>query len=84
MLRYELCPAKIELIDGHLFWTEDDRLTMLGLLLENVGADKAVRLGDSKVWREAVAGLSRIHVVRSTGGEGGEGDRGDVKNAREH
>ena len=32
---------------------------MLGLLLENVGADAAVHLGDPEVWREAVAALPR-------------------------
>jgi hypothetical protein len=30
---------------------------MLGLMLENVGADQAVRLGDPAVWRAAVAAL---------------------------
>jgi hypothetical protein len=33
-------------------------VTLLGLLLENVGVDRAVRLGDPKVWRAAVADLS--------------------------
>lgn len=55
--RYSLSPEKIELIEGKLFWTERDRLTMLALLLENVGADAAVRIGDPNVWREAVAAL---------------------------
>lgn len=55
--RYQLTPKKIELIQGKLFWTERDRLIMLGLLLENVGVDKAVRLGDLAVWREAIAHL---------------------------
>jgi hypothetical protein len=31
---------------------------MLALLLENVGADKAVRLGDPGVWREAIDHLT--------------------------
>ncbi len=53
--RYHLTPEKIELIEGKLFWTEHDRLMMLALLLENVGADKAVRLGDPEVWRQALA-----------------------------
>ena len=57
--RYDLTPAKIELIEGKLFWTEEDRLTMLALLLENVGADQAVRLGNSEIWREAIAHLSQ-------------------------
>jgi hypothetical protein len=53
--RYELTPEKTELIEGRLFWAEEDRLKMLGLLLENVGADQAVRLGNPAVWREAIA-----------------------------
>jgi hypothetical protein len=55
--RYSLTPEKIELIEGRLFWSEEDREAMLALLLENVGADKAVRLGDPKVWREAIEHL---------------------------
>ncbi len=57
--RYHLAPEKIELIEGKLFWSDEDRLTMLGLLLENVGADQAVRMGDAAVWREAIAGLEK-------------------------
>jgi hypothetical protein len=30
---------------------------MLALLLENVGTDKAVRIGNPEVWREAIANL---------------------------
>jgi hypothetical protein len=55
--RYSLSPEKIELIQGKLFWSEEDRLTMLALLLENVGVDQAVRLGDPRVWREAIEHL---------------------------
>lgn len=36
---------------------ETQRLTLLALLLENVGVDQAVRLGDPEVWREAVREL---------------------------
>ena len=52
--RYNLTPEKIELIEGILFWTDADRITMLGLLLENVGASAAVSLGDPAVWKEAI------------------------------
>jgi hypothetical protein len=55
--RYYSAPEKIELIEGKLFWSEEDRIRMLGLLLENVGVDKAIRLGDAQVWREAIAEL---------------------------
>lgn len=56
--RWALTPEKIEILDGRLFLTDADRVTMLALLLENVGADRAVRLGDPDVWREAVAKVS--------------------------
>jgi hypothetical protein len=57
MARYRLAPEKIEMVKGRLFWSDEDRLTMLGLLLENVGIDAAVRLGDSGEWKAAVANL---------------------------
>ena len=56
--RYDSTPEKIEMIKGKLFWTEEERLLMLGLLLENVGIDKAVRIGNPQVWREAIAALT--------------------------
>lgn len=55
--RYDLTPEKFEMIGGRLFWDEEERLLLLGLLLENVGVDAAVRLGDPDVWRAAVAAL---------------------------
>jgi len=58
--RYEEhTPKKLEMIDGKLLWTDEDRERLLGLLLENVGADRAVQLGDPEVWRAAVAKLPR-------------------------
>jgi hypothetical protein len=42
---------------GKLFWDETQRLTLLALLLENVGVDQAVRLGDPEVWRAAIREL---------------------------
>jgi hypothetical protein len=59
MQRYELTPEKLEMIRGKLLWSQKDRVKLLGLLLENVGADRAVRLGDAQVWRDAVAGLDQ-------------------------
>ncbi len=55
--RRHLAPEKIELAYGQLFYSETERLTMLALLLENVGVDKAVRFGDPALWRAAVAEL---------------------------
>lgn len=45
------------MIDGELLWSDEERLAMLGVILEQVGADQAVRLGDPAVWRAAVASL---------------------------
>ena len=55
--RYYMTPEKFEMIEGKLFWSDEERLTMLALLLENVGAAQAVRIGDPDVWRAAVATL---------------------------
>jgi len=57
--RYDLAPEKIELIKGKIFWSDEERLRMLGLLLENVGVDQAIRLGNPQVWREAIAELTQ-------------------------
>lgn len=57
MHRFEWTPEKFEVVGGRMFWSETDRLAMLAMLLENVGLDKAVQLGDPTAWREAVARL---------------------------
>ena len=51
---YQLCPEKIELIEGKMFWSDEQRLNMLALLLENVGMDAAVKLGDPALWKQAI------------------------------
>lgn len=56
-LRHALLPEKLEIIQGRLLWDDDERRLVLGLLLENLGADEAVRLGPPEVWRAAVARL---------------------------
>ncbi len=57
--RYRLKPRKLEMIRGKLLSSDHDRELLLGLLLENVGADRVVQLGDPEVWRSAVAKLPR-------------------------
>lgn len=57
--RVELRPEKLEVWEGKLLLTEEERLALLGLLLENVGADAAVRLGDRHVWIGAALGEPR-------------------------
>ena len=55
--RFSLTPEKFEMVKGQLFWSDEQRVTLLALLLENVGVDRAVRLGDPTVWRAAVGDL---------------------------
>lgn len=55
--RFSLTPEKIEMIEGKLLASDEERLTLLALLLENVGVDEAVRLGDPATWRSAIAAL---------------------------
>jgi hypothetical protein len=47
--RFVLRPEKIEMVEGKLLFSGKDRETLLALLLENVGADRAVQLGDPEV-----------------------------------
>jgi hypothetical protein len=54
-----LMELKLEISRGKLFWSEETRLLLLGMLLENVGLDAAVRLGDLTRWKEAVAAAER-------------------------
>jgi hypothetical protein len=53
--RYYMKPRKIELVAGKLLDCAEDRETLLCVLLENVGADRAVQFGDPRIWRDAVA-----------------------------
>lgn len=55
--RIELRSEKLEVIDGKILWDDEERVLLLGLLLEDLGADRAVRLGSAQVWRDAVASL---------------------------
>jgi hypothetical protein len=50
-------PEKLEMVGGRLVASEEERETLLCLLLENVGADRVVQFGDRSVWRAAVAKL---------------------------
>ena len=45
---------RMEMTDGKLFNSDEDRLHVLALLLESVGIDAAVRLGPPQLWRDAV------------------------------
>lgn len=51
-------PEKIEYTGG-IFLNERQRLIVLGMLLENLGIDKAVRFGNLADWKAAIADLER-------------------------
>jgi hypothetical protein len=56
MSRIYQAPEKIEYVGG-IFVDEGERLTVLAMLLENLGIDKAVQLGDIQNWKVAIAEL---------------------------
>ena len=51
-------PEKIEFAGG-IFGSEDQRLTVLGMLLENLGIDKVIRFGKLDDWKAAIADIER-------------------------
>ena len=51
-------PEKIEYVDG-IFASERQRLIVLGMLLENLGIDKAIRFGRLDDWKAAIADLEK-------------------------
>jgi hypothetical protein len=56
--RFELLPEKFEMIHGRLLLSDEEIDNLLGLVLELVGADRAMQLGRPEVWRAAVAALT--------------------------
>jgi hypothetical protein len=51
-------PEKIEFVDG-IFASDRERLTVLGMLLENLGTDRAIRFGKLEDWKTAIADLEK-------------------------
>jgi hypothetical protein len=51
-------PEKIEFVGG-IFSSERERLTVLAMLLENLGIDKVIRLGNLADWKAAIADLEQ-------------------------
>lgn len=49
-------PEKIEFAGG-IFSSDEQRLTVLAMLLENLGIDRVIRLGNPADWKAAVAEL---------------------------
>ena len=55
--RFELVPEKFEMLQGQLSLSQEERENLLGVLLELIGADRAVQFGGPDVWRTAIAKL---------------------------
>lgn len=55
--RWLLLPEKIEVMAGELVTSGTEPIALLALLLEQVGIDQALCLGDPRLWREAIAEL---------------------------
>ena len=49
-------PEKIEYVGG-IFASDRERLNVLGMLLENLGIDRAIRFGKIEDWKAAIADL---------------------------
>ena len=57
--RLDGAPEKMEMIDGKLYWDEEERLYVLAMLLENVGMKAAIRLAPTELWRGALDEVER-------------------------
>jgi hypothetical protein len=51
--RINQAPEKIEFVDG-IFASDRQRLIVLGMLLENLGIDRAVQFGRLEDWKAAI------------------------------
>ncbi len=59
--RINQAPEKIEFVNG-IFASDRERLVVLGMLLENLGIDKAIRFGKLEDWKRAIADLEKKQV----------------------
>jgi hypothetical protein len=51
-------PEKIGYVDG-IFASERERLIVLGMLLENLGIDRAIRFGKLEDWKASIEDLEK-------------------------
>ena len=56
--RINQAPEKIEFVNG-IFSSVRQRLIVLGMLLENLGIDRAIRFGRLEDWKAAIADLEK-------------------------
>ena len=51
-------PEKIEYVNG-IFASDRERLMVLGMLLENLGIDRAIRFGKIEDWKAAIEDMEK-------------------------
>ncbi len=56
--RTSQAPEKIEYVNG-IFASDRERLIVLGMLLENLGIDRAIRFGTIEDWKAAIEDLEK-------------------------
>jgi hypothetical protein len=56
-------PERIEYVNG-IFASNRERLNVLGMLLENLGINKAVQFGRLEDWKAAIADLEKKHGIK--------------------
>jgi len=62
--RTSQAPEKIEYVNG-VFASDRERLIVLGMLLENLGIDRAIRFGKIEDWRAAIEDLEKKQGSKS-------------------
>lgn len=55
LVRHDELPGRLEVVGGKLCSNEEQRLLLLGALLEHVGIARTLQLGPLKVWAAAIA-----------------------------
>ncbi len=56
--RINQAPEKIEYVNG-IFASDRERLIVLGMLLENLGIDRAIRFGKIEDWKAAIEEMEK-------------------------
>ncbi len=64
-----LMELKFEVSRGKLFYSDATRLLILGMLLENVGMEAALGLGNLERWKEALAAASQRMADAQSGSQ---------------
>ena len=62
--RMEQAPEQIEFVGG-IFASDVERCSVLGMLLENLGIDKAVQFGRLEDWKAAIEDLERKNGAKN-------------------